>query len=267
VSEYQDSKRRAGLSKVHLIDLQYRLGKFARDFGPSPVRTLSSARIEDWLHGLELGPKTFNNFRARLAALFAYGQRRHYVADNPVLAIQPIKQVEKPPEIFTPEDLAAVLRRADASLLPMLAIGAFCGLRSAELVRLEWREVDLVRGYVEVRAAKAKTARRRLIPIADNLAEWLRPYAGRDGKVYTRSHQAYHNACARTAHEAGLQRWPTNGLRHSYASYHLALHQNAPALSLNMGHTSPQMLFANYRELVTPEDATRYWAIRPPAVS
>jgi integrase len=266
VSEYQDSRRRAGLSKVHLTDLRYRLGRFSRDLGSHPVRTLTTAQIEDWLHTLALGPKSFNNFRDRLAALFTYGQARHYVATNPVLAIQPIKQIDGPPEIFTPDDLAAVLGSADDSLLPMLVIGAFAGLRTAELLRLEWCEVDLVRGFIEVSAAKAKTARRRLIPIADNLAEWLRPYAGRTGKVYRATAAVYHKACGRTTRAAGLPRWPKNGLRHSYASYHLAKHENAPALSLHMGHVTPHMLFENYRELVTPEAAAHYWAIRPTAL-
>jgi integrase len=267
VAEYQDSIRRAGLSKVYLNDLRYRLGRFVSDFGAVPVRTLSSAAIEDWLHALELGPKSFNNFRARLASLFTYGQKRNYVTTNPVLAIQPVKLIQTPPEIFTPQELDKVLANADASILPTLAIGAFAGLRTAELLRLEWREVDLARGFVEVSAAKAKTARRRLIPIADNLAEWLRPYAGRTGKVYTHSSQAYHKTCAHITRAAGLPRWPKNGLRHSYASYHLAQHQNAAALSLHMGHITPHMLFANYRELVMPEAAACYWAIRPPALS
>lgn len=265
VDEYMVSRLRSGLSAVHLSDLRYRLGRFTRDFGSTPVRTLTTRQIEDWLHGLELGPKSVNNFRARLSALFAYGQVRSYVADNPISAIQPIRHVEEPPAIFTPEELAAVLACVDGSLLPMVAIGAFAGLRTAELLRLEWREVDLVRGYIEVTAAKAKTARRRLVPISDNLAEWLRPYAGREGLVCSTSHQIYHAGCAHAALAAGLSRWPQNGLRHSYASYHLARDMNAAALSLHMGHTSPAMLFANYRELVTPEAAVRYWAIRPPA--
>ena len=109
VSEYIDSKRRAGQSEVHLGDLRYRLGSFARDFGQAPVRTLTSAGIEDWLHALGLGPKSFNNFRDRLATLFAYGVKRHYLDANPVAAIDPVKEVDNPPEIFTVDQLAAVL--------------------------------------------------------------------------------------------------------------------------------------------------------------
>jgi integrase len=265
VGEYVDSKRRAGQSAVHLADLRYRLGSFARDFGTTPVRMLTSAGIEDWLHALALSPKSFNNFRDRLSALFAYGVRRNYLDSNPGAAIDPVKEVDSPPEIFTVDQLAAILTHAEPELLPALTIGAFAGLRTAELLRLSWTEVDLVRGYVEVSAANSKTARRRLVPISSNLTEWLRPYAGRTGKVYPGSTHSYHEACRQLSSATGLSRWPQNGLRHSYASYFLALHQNAPELSLHLGHTSPQMVFAHYREVVHVSEAARYWAIRPPA--
>jgi integrase len=264
VSEYQASKRRANLSEVHLADLNYRLGRFVRSFGHEPVRALSPQAIEDWLHGLGLSPKSYNNFRSRLFSLFSYAQKRHYLDSNPLEAVAQVKAVGSPPEIFTPEELSAVLSRADPVLRPALVIGAFAGLRTAELLRLSWTEVDLMRGFVEVSATKSKTARRRLIPLADNLLAWLSPYIGRTGKVYLPSAYHYHEACREVANAAGLSRWPKNGLRHSYASYHLARHQNAPELSLHLGHTSPQMVFAHYRELVHPDEAARYWAIRPP---
>jgi integrase len=264
VGEYLESRRRAGFSAVHLIDLRYRLGRFAEAFGPTPVRELTPAQVETWLHALALSPQSFNNFRTRLASLFSYGQKRHYLESNPIAPIEPLKQCSIAPEIFQPEELERVLACADQKLVPALAIGAFTGLRTAELLRLSWHDVDPAGGYVHVAAAKAKTARRRLIPIPDNLRLWLAPYAGRAGTVCSLSHQRYHFECARAAREAGLSRWPKNGLRHSFASYHLSYHQNAPELSLHMGHTSPRQLFEAYREVVTKEAAARYWAIKPP---
>jgi len=60
---------------------------------------------------------------------------------------------------------------------------------------------------------------------------------------------------------AGLD-WPHNVMRHSFVSYHLAAFGNAGKTALEAGH-SEQMLFAHYRELVTPEAAREFWAIRP----
>ena len=56
--------------------------------------------------------------------------------------------------------------------------------------------------------------------------------------------------------------WPQNAPRHSFCSYHLAMHQNAGKTALEAGH-SEQMLFAHYREIVTREDAAAFWGIRP----
>ena len=127
---------------------------------------------------------------------------------------------------------------------------------------MEWSEVKLARTHIVVTAQKSKTARRRLVEIAPNLAEWLSPFTGRNGKVWSDPLHQYHRATAELCRQTGVK-WQDNGLRHSFASYHLAKHQNAPALSLALGHTSPQMLFDHYRELVTPEEAERYWSIRP----
>src|SRR5207248_10808323 len=62
---------------------------------------------------------------------------------------------------------------------------------------------------------------------------------------------------------AGLARWPKNGLRHSFASYRLAAIHDAPRVAADLGHTSPQMLYSTYRELVLPEEAERFWKIVP----
>ena len=67
--------------------------------------------------------------------------------------------------------------------------------------------------------------------------------------------------CVRKA--AQLAKWPNNGLRHSFASYRLAMTHDAPRVASELGHTSPQMLYSTYRELVLPEEAQRYWMIEP----
>jgi hypothetical protein len=49
----------------------------------------------------------------------------------------------------------------------------------------------------------------------------------------------------------------------SFASYHLAKFQDAPRTALDLGHVSPRTVFNHYREIVTPEEAERYWNIFP----
>jgi len=142
----------------------------------------------------------------------------------------------------------------------MLALGAFAGLRDAEIKRLDWAEVDRARKHIEITAVKAKSAKRRIVPIQANLAAWLRPYSEKMGRVVP---DRYRGKIERLRKAAGLTRWPNNGLRHSFASYRLAAIHDAPRVASELGHTSPQMLYSTYREVVIPEEAERYWKITP----
>jgi integrase len=162
--------------------------------------------------------------------------------------------------VLTPEETERLLAAASPEIVAMIAIGAFAGLRPAEISRLDWKEIRLEHGYIEVTAAKSKTASRRLVKILPNLREWLQTANNRFGAV---SPPNTRNLTDAARIRAGLDEWPSNALRHSYGSYHLAEFQDAAALALEMGHTTTAMLFIHYRAVVTPEDASRYWKIVP----
>jgi hypothetical protein len=40
---------------------------------------------------------------------------------------------------------------------------------------------------------------------------------------------------------------------------------DAPRVASELGHTTPQLLYNTYRELVLPQEAERYWKIEPTA--
>jgi integrase len=88
----------------------------------------------------------------------------------------------------------------------------------------------------------------------------LQPYAQLSGNVTPVNYRELLDA-AREA--AGIQEWPQNALRHSFASYHLARFNDAAALALELGHTNSNLVFQHYRQLVKPKQAERYWKIVP----
>ena len=71
-------------------------------------------------------------------------------------------------QFYTPAEFRALLEAADDSLQPLIAIGGLAGLRTAELLRLDWGDVWRVRGHIEVTAGKSKTRKRRLVEMAIN---------------------------------------------------------------------------------------------------
>ena len=261
--EVVEAKRRDGMSTAYLADLRKRFGHFCRDFGKRVVASVTVEEIDNWLRDLPLSPKSRANYRANIGVLFSYAKRRRLIDLNPVEFTAKPKLPDNPPEIFKVDELQALLeaaQREQPDVLPMLAIGAFAGLRDAEIKRLDWSEVDLTRGHIEVKAAKAKSARRRIVAIQPNLLAWLRPYSSQHCRVVP---QGNRKKLDRVRDAAGFKDWPKNGLRHSFASYRLAAINNAPQVSAELGHTSPQMLYSTYRELVLPAEAERYWKIEP----
>jgi integrase len=261
--EMIEAKRTDGRSKTYLADLRQRLGRFCQDFGQQPIAGITFEDLENWLRALPGSPQSRANYRTVVGSLFSYATKRRMLDANPVLHIAKPKLIDKPPEIFTVDELRGLLEaalRIEPSVVPMLAIGAFAGLRDAEIKRIEWNEIDLAREHIEVKAAKSKTARRRIVPIQPNLAAWLRPYNGRQALVVPPNSR---RKIAKVRKAASLTRWPNNGLRHSFASYRLAAIHDAPRVASELGHASPQMLYSTYRELVLPEEAERYWKIAP----
>jgi integrase len=261
--EIVEAKRRDGRSEVYLRDLRYRLNRFVQDFGAQPIAGITVEELDNWLRALPYSPQSRTNYRTIIGLLFSHAENRGIIEKNPISRTAKPKLVDTPPEIFSVDELRGLLESANRigqDVLPMLAIGAFAGLREAEIQRLDWSEVDLSRGHIEVKAAKAKSARRRIVPIQPNLAVWLQPYSGMTGAVVP---VGARRKLARVRKAAKLARWPNNGLRHSFASYRLAAIHDAPRVAMELGHTSPQMLFSTYREVVRPEEAERYWKIEP----
>lgn len=260
LSQFLDNKRADGIAARYEQELRSRLGRFTRGFSGRNVATITTAEIDDWLRSLGTAPLTRNHSRRILHVLFSYAVNRRYCSENPVTKTSKAKVVATAIEVLTPEQTKKLLAVAAREIVPSLAIGAFAGLRPAEISRLSWKEVRLDRGFLEVTAEKAKTASRRLVNIQPNLAAWLKPHAKASGQVEPIGARKMIEA-ARI--RAGFDRWPANGLRHSFASYYLAKFQDAAALALQMGHATTGMIFTHYREVVTPEDAAEYWKILP----
>ena len=174
------------------------------------IAGISASRIDEWVRGLGVGAVTRNTFRRRLAVLFSFAKRRGYVTENPIADVERAKERETEIEILSVSQVARLLESASSDMLPFWAIGAFAGLRRAEIERLTWSEVDFDAGVIEVKASKSKTATRRLVTIQPNLREWLAPYRTRIGRVCPVNLQRKINE---DRERAGLRAgWPQNAL-------------------------------------------------------
>ena len=267
------SKTSASKSPRHLSDLRSRLGRFSKDFGSRPIGNISHDEIDAWLAGLNLAPVGHNNSRRVVANLFNFAADRGFAPAGIMRKTARKKVSADEPEILTVGQADALIRSAHSSIRAALVIGLFCGCREAEIGKLTWQAVDLEGEVVTIGAGISKVNQRRTIRLHPNAIGWLMPLRQTGGKIMPTGRAALaHLQAARNAAGfgaprhctvgSGLKPWPSNALRHSYASYALAKWPDAAALALEMGN-SPAVILRHYRSLVKPAAAAAFWNIAP----
>jgi integrase len=262
VDEMIAAKTTKGVSELYLADLRYRLGAFKEAFH-CDANALVADDVARFFHGLKLSPRSYNNFLRALRTFFAYAQKHDWLSKEADLLARVEKRTEKKSsvEIFTPTQLADLLKHAPTHLQPCIALAAFAGVRAEEILRLDWADIERRPGFVEVAAHKAKTASHRIVPITDNLARWLAIAPRGEGLIWRLSKAWFFQATREAASDAKI-RWKQNALRHSFISYRLAEVEDQNLVALEAG-TLPKMIHKHYRELATPEQARSWFAIVP----
>ena len=257
-------KRADGMSERYCDDLRYRCGRFARAF-QCEIGSITPALVQQFLNGLNLSARSVNNFRKTLKTLFEFARARRYLSKEIDLLEGISRQREHSTiEIYTPQEMAALLLAASGNKLLSIALRGFAGLRSAELERLQWNQIRLgAEPHLIVNADQAKTRSRRLVPISDNLAAWLAPHARKSGSVWPHGHDYLYESQRAVARKAGVK-WKQNALRHSFISYRMAMVKDANQVALEAGN-SPDIIFRNYLELVTQTQARSWFGIEPDA--
>ena len=261
VDELLEAKKQARLSDRYIETLRTYLLRFADSFQTN-IGSVSTGTIAHWLDSLKIGPRSRNNVRQAVVTLFNFARRRGYLPKGETTEaadVETVRDHDGEIAILTPAQLTKLLRKSKPEYQLYFALAAFTGTRSAELLRLEWSEINFEKGHIEVKARKAKTAARRLVPIQPNLAKWLEPYRSCQGKLFKSRRNV--DSAIKFAKRLGIP-WKANCLRHSYAAYRLSIVPDAGRIALEMGN-SPAKLFTNYRELDRQDHAPEWFAIEP----
>jgi integrase len=263
--EFMEQITGQGRSARYLQDCRTRLARASKAFH-GYIQTITASDIEAWLSSIKAAGSTRNNYRATLIALFSFARNRGYLSRNERTEAElTIKAVDRGGDIgiYTPAQLSVMLEGIEAKWVPLIALGAFAGLRTAEIHRLEWQDIDLHGGHIVVGKAKAKTAQRRIVPILPALRAWLEPIGAKSGFVvpHFSSDSKLLDSFRQSFETMNIQR-VHNGLRHSYATYRLAAVQSADQVALETGN-SPRKLFQNYRELATKAQAEKWFSVMP----
>jgi len=265
-TEFIATRRSSGVSDAYIKSCGYNLKRFT-DRIRGNITDIGTSDINRFLGSLDnLGPVSRNTIRRNLITMFSFAKKQGYLHPDRKTAAELSESFKLPDtaiEIFTPEEMRRILLAAHARILPLIAIGGFAGIRSAEILRLDWEDIKWDRGHIEIAGHKAKTAARRIVPLPENLKAWLAPWREESGRIISISD--YVGALGDTAVKAQITGgWRQNALRHSFISYRVSLTGDVARTSLEAGN-SPKMIFRHYREIVDEEAARAWFEITPPA--
>ncbi len=280
---------RGDLRKTSIDDFRVRARKFSDAFDEVPIIELQVEQIKDWLLGLGGGPRTTQNYLSFATEIMNHAVQSRCLVKSPLdyLTTNERKELcgsgagKKEPSVLSVDEARRLVQTAyenpKLKLLAAVVLGLFCGIRTEEIKRLDWKQVrdGDSQPIVTISSAIAKKRRIRHVDISDNARLWLSTCKDRLGRV---THSPINNDYQRRFRtllklagfggedEQGVWRsgWDANAMRHSFGSYHFALHGDSLETSRQLGHkASDQVLFDHYRALATKKQAERYFAIKP----
>jgi integrase len=240
------------------------VAQLVRVLGTRPTRSIGQAdadRARDVLLGADVKPATVvRHVVAPLTAILRHASRRQ-LCDWPRLEWPTVARA--PFAFLTPAQAEALVAAAAPHAAALIAFLISTGLRMGEATALDWRDIDMAAGRFILWEGTTKTGARRVVQMQPRALAVLRALPGRDGAVFRDAAgaalsgaspiRAEWNAACRAAGLPGEIRRRPNGkpywqpehsphdCRHTYATWHYAMHKDLLLLMRDVGWTKTDM--------------------------
>ena len=260
------------------------LERACRWMAPLHHRLVCDLTREEVLASFEgLSESTRNFLRQMLRVVLGYGQAAGYLKELPIRPIdfRRTNRNREEVQVMTPGDVRQLLETCLASvpdMFPLVLTETFCGVRSAEVARLSWNDIDLLRNRLTIRAAVSKTNAGRTIDLQPVAVAWFGRYIElghpRTGPFTTllatggvssrmRGLRFMLGYRGKNGAKGEAKTWRPGLLRDTFASCHLAYFDSIDKLLKEMGHTNFAMTRNHYLGAVTKEQASEFWNLFP----
>lgn len=251
-----------GIGARHMKDLECRLKLFAADFD-CYCHSITGDLIDRWLRAMQERNKwsglSRNHYRAAVSRLMhravelKAAPRDWFMHEWPAVKTAAVERGEI--QIYTRGELDQMLSQSrNPALTAFLALQAWTGARTSEIQRHGLAALNLERMEYHVSRGKVRTAGDRIIAIAGCARVWLEKAAGAEMPACDTTLTDWFTANCKAA---GVRRI-NNGLRHSFASYWMAVHGDGARLSAMMG-TELGTLHKHYRKGVSKTEGERWF--------
>lgn len=260
VDRFLEAKKKQNVSERYYDSLRKRLNRLRDYLGDVRICDVSRHDVENFLGTVKDTPINRDNHIRDFRVFFQWASEEKYAADNVVAAIQRPTIKRRDPEVLTIGQAANMLKGAMGQDRAYAALGMFVGVRPEELPKLDWKHVDLESGIVRLPPEITKTNVGRILYLEPNAVAWLKTVKSR-GLVFEGDASCL---TGRLKTAAGLQEWPQNVLRHTFATMHVTAFEDAGRTALMMhSRENPKVLFQHYFRPTLKKDALKFWKIGP----
>lgn len=263
-------KESLGLRPRSLSSLRDHIKPFLADFPGAKVHEITTVQIRDWLTAKGYRGSNWNNYRRDIHNFFGWCVTEKLISRNPCADVPKARTPRAVPECFSVDQakyFLSALLQLDPELVPYYATGFFAGIRSAELDRLD--ASCFGPELITIGPEQAKIGQQRHVTILPNLRAWLDAYPP-TGTLFQRNHKKRYTAVLKALNESPQTKgftWVDNGMRHSFASYHIAAFEDSAKTAVGLGHHDASLLYSTYRTLTTKAEGQRYFQITPKNVA
>ena len=202
--------------------------------------TATQGDVEDWwLDRDHLSPATRRQELAALRSFYRWMIRWDHRDDDPTRRLDAPKMGHRLPRPMGREDLHRLLSVTSGEMRRAICLGAYAGLRVAEVAALDWADVDVEARRIIVRGGKGD--KDRPVGLSPLLLDALLPVTG--GNVVRAGERAYSANALQQKVNATIRAAGVDGtfhkLRSRFATVALASTGNLLAVSRALGHSSP----------------------------
>ncbi len=259
VAEFLAQKAKAGNSATDQRDLHLHLGWLVQRFR-GPLRDIGP---DDWvafLGDFKVNPITRRKYRGSFSRLVNWARKRGYLPPDHQGVPDDLSQVKHPPKrepLIQRLERDGIIRHTPAKHLPAVLLAAYVPIRTAELGRASFEDVNLETGQMFVYADGSKVGATRILRLAPEVLDRFRCFNGRTGPITNL--KCLSRLWTRLAKKAGVQ-WRRNGWRKVVLSHLAALTQNLDWVAAQ-GGTSRQKLLNTYITQVDPREGAAWFGV------
>ena len=249
-----------GKSKSHRDKVNQIADKLEKRFALAEVAPADLSKWFDTLPGSETTRAMYFRY---IRMFFRWARKMRYVPEDPSEVLDAPKAAVGR-NILTPEQMVKVLEvEMPKWMRACMLLGAFAGIRTEEMMRMNWEDIDAATGEIEIRPGVGKQTGgvlERIVDFTEPLRRRTADLEGK-GKLVPVPPRDFHYLRGEVARACGWDGWPDNCLRHSFATYHLAVSKNAGKTAYQMGHTNPSMVQRVYAVPAKKATGAAWWAV------